>query len=70
MFIDDDTLWIIDFKTARPMEDETIGDFIERQKSLHRKQLMKYKVILQGVFNLPTKVALYCPAVSKLVNFD
>jgi ATP-dependent exoDNAse (exonuclease V) beta subunit len=69
MFIDDDTLWIIDFKTARPMEDEAIGDFIERQKSLHRKQLMKYKDILQGVFNLPTKVALYCPAVSKLVNF-
>ena len=70
MFIDDDILWIIDFKTARPMEDEAIGDFIERQKSLHRKQLMKYKDILQGVFNLPTKVALYCPAVSKLVNFD
>ena len=69
MFIENDILWIIDFKTARPMEDEAIGDFIERQKSLHRKQLMKYKDILQGVFNLPTKVALYCPAVSKLVNF-
>ena len=70
LFIEDDILWIIDFKTAKPMEDEAISDFIERQKNTHRKQLMKYKDILQGVFNLPTKVALYCPAVSKLINFD
>jgi ATP-dependent exoDNAse (exonuclease V) beta subunit len=70
MFIENDILWIIDFKTARPKEDENIGDFIEHQKIFHRKQLMEYKDILQGVFNLPTKVALYCPAVSKLVNFD
>ncbi len=70
LFIEDEVLWIIDFKTAKPLEDETIDDFIERQKNLHRKQVMKYKDILQDVFHLPTKVALYCPAISELINFD
>jgi len=70
LFIDEDILWIIDFKTAKPIENEVVSDFIERQKNLHLKQVMKYKDVLQDVFNLPTKVALYCPAISELINFD
>ena len=60
-------LWIIDFKTASPTKDESIDTFIERQKKSHQEQLLEYQEILQNVFKLPTKLALYCPAISKLI---
>ena len=67
LFIEDGVLWIIDFKTASPTKDESIDTFIERQKKSHQEQLLEYQEILQNVFKLPTKLALYCPAISQLI---
>ena len=67
LFIEDGVLWIIDFKTASLTKDESIDTFIERQKKSHRGQLLEYQEILQNIFKLPTKLALYCPAISQLI---
>ena len=67
LFIEDGMLWIIDFKTASPTKGESIDAFIERQKNSHQEQLLEYQEILQNVFKLPTKLALYCPAISQLI---
>jgi len=67
LFIDNGILWIIDFKTATPNEDESINSFIERQKHSHHKQLLEYQEILEEVFRIPSRSALYCPSVSQLI---
>ena len=38
LFIDDGTLWIIDFKTASIDKGETLGEFINRQKLSHQSR--------------------------------
>jgi ATP-dependent exoDNAse (exonuclease V) beta subunit len=68
LFVEDGVLWIVDFKTASPTKDESIDMFIERQKHSHREQLIEYQAILQDIFKLPTKLALYCPAISQLIH--
>ncbi len=67
LFIDNGILWIIDFKTATLNEDESINSFIERQKHSHHKQLLEYQEILEEIFRLPSRLALYCPSVSQLI---
>ncbi len=67
LFVEDATLWIIDFKTASLNEGESMGSFIERQKLSHQKQIKTYQEVLEDFFKLPSKVALYCPAVSQLI---
>ena len=67
LFIEDDVLWIIDFKTASLKKGESITSFIERQKNSHLKQILEYQEILEGIFKLPSRLAIYCPAISKLI---
>ena len=68
LFIEDGVLWVIDFKTSSPQKEESIDAFIERQKRSHREQLLEYQAILQKHFNSPTKLAIYCPAISQLIH--
>jgi hypothetical protein len=35
--------WVIDFKTAKPAENEPLNKFIQRQQNQHDKQLRFYK---------------------------
>ena len=67
LFIEDDVLWIIDFKTASLGKGESISSFIERQKKSHLKQIMEYQEILEDIFKLPSRLAIYCPAISQLI---
>jgi len=60
-------LWIIDFKTASLGKGESISSFIERQKKSHLKQIMEYQEILEDIFMLPSRLAIYCPAISQLI---
>ncbi len=67
LFVEDGVLWIIDFKTASLNEGENLNAFIERQKTAHQTQIEKYKAVLEKFYQLPSKSALYCPAVSQLI---
>ncbi len=70
LFIEDDILWIIDFKTAELATDETLEQFVSRQQSQHAKQLLFYKQTLAQIYDNHIRCALYCPAVSQLIELD
>ena len=67
LFIDNNILWIIDFKTTTPGLEEPINAFISRLTKQHQGQLSHYQSVLEEVFQLPTKAALYCPAVPQFI---
>ena len=67
LFVEGGILWIIDFKTASLSDDESKEDFTERVKKQHQDQLHHYQSILEGIFQLPSKAAIYCPAASELI---
>jgi ATP-dependent exoDNAse (exonuclease V) beta subunit len=68
LFIEDGTLWVIDFKTAELLLGETTEQYSARQHSKHAKQLMLYKEALANSHKGEIKCALYCPAVSQLIE--
>ena len=68
LFVDNDILWVIDFKTAEPLADESLDQFIRRQQSQHTKQLLFYKEALTDVYNNTIKCAIYCPAVQTTIE--
>jgi len=70
LFIDDDVLWIIDFKTASLLDDESESQFVQRQKSEHTKQLLFYQEVLSKIYPNNIKCALYCPAVQKIIEIS
>jgi ATP-dependent exoDNAse (exonuclease V) beta subunit len=67
LFIENDVLWIIDFKTVSPAPSEPKAVFVERVKKQHQAQLTHYQDVLEGVFKLPSKTAIYCPAIGELI---
>ncbi|SFV85139.1 ATP-dependent DNA helicase pcrA [hydrothermal vent metagenome] len=70
LFVDEGIMWVIDFKTAEPTENETLDAFIERQKEQHTKQLLFYKQAISEIYTLPVHCALYCPSVSQLIEIS
>jgi len=67
LFVEEGVLWIVDFKTASPALGEPTDVFIGRIKKQHQEQLFHYQSVLEGIFQLPTKAAIYCPAIPKLI---
>ncbi|WP_428086933.1 UvrD-helicase domain-containing protein [Candidatus Thioglobus sp.] len=70
LFIDDDILWIVDFKTASQLGNESVKQFSQRQALKHRKQLLFYKQILAETYTNKIQCALYCPSVQKIIKID
>ncbi|RUA06990.1 MAG: DNA helicase UvrD [Gammaproteobacteria bacterium] len=70
LFIDEGTLWVIDFKTAKPAEDEPLEAFIKRQQQEHTKQLQFYKTAMSEIYDYPVRCALYCPSVKQLIEIS
>jgi hypothetical protein len=70
LFIEDDILWVIDFKTAELLDDESLDQFVRRQQAQHAKQLLFYQETLSKVYDNPIKCALYCPTVSQLIEIS
>jgi ATP-dependent exoDNAse (exonuclease V) beta subunit len=70
LFIEDNVLWIIDFKTAELLSGELIDKYIIRQKSKYTKQLSFYKEVLINNYSGEIKCALYCPSVQKIIEIN
>ncbi len=70
LFIDNDVLWIIDFKTAEPAQSESLAQFISRQQTQHAEQLLFYKSVLADIYPNNIQCALYCPAVCQLIEIQ
>jgi len=67
LFIEGGILWIIDFKTTSLSAEESKKDFSERVKQQHQDQLRHYQSVLESIFQLPSKAAIYCPAIPRLI---
>lgn len=67
IFIENNTLWIIDFKTISPNTNENIEKFTARVKKEYQQQLYQYSDILSNVFTMPIKMAIYCPSLPQLI---
>ncbi len=70
LFIENDVLWIIDFKTAEPLAEESLDQFIRRQQSQHTQQLMFYKETLTNIYDNAIQCALYCPSIQKIIKIN
>ena len=73
-FIDPETgeRWIVDYKTSRPMPEETLTDFGQRERQHYASQLSGYATLLQG-FDQPEvtiRMALYFPAIPYWLPID
>ncbi len=68
LFIDDDVLWVIDYKIAEPAQNEPLASFIKRQQKQHARQLLFYKQAMSEIYACPVRCALYCPSVSQLIE--
>lgn len=55
------TLWIIDYKTSRPLERESQAAFLAREQQHYRRQLLDYKQLLSSCYQhrYPVRTALY-----------
>jgi len=64
------TLWIIDYKTSEPEEDQTLEEFLLQEINAYQQQLGLYKRAMQGLGYQKIKTALYFPAVCVLREFE
>ena len=63
-FIEDNTLWIIDYKTSHMKTDNT-QSFFNDQFTLHKNQLSSYVHALKPLFPIRTRIALYYPLIQE-----
>jgi ATP-dependent exoDNAse (exonuclease V) beta subunit len=61
VFVDNDTCWIIDYKSTHPEQQQSINDFFAIQERLHRPQLEKYAELYRQLTSHPIRIALYFP---------
>jgi ATP-dependent exoDNAse (exonuclease V) beta subunit len=69
-FIDEEgTRWIIDYKSSRPRNDETLAQFVAREVVRYRDQLEQYRMLVAQLAPVsqqeshPIRLALYFPCV-------
>lgn len=55
------SLWIIDYKTSRPLERESQAAFLAREQQQYQRQLLDYKQLLSNCYQqrYPIRTALY-----------
>ncbi len=70
IFIDNDTVWIIDYKTSTPHTNEKLANFLLRQKQEHQQQMLLYKQVLANFYSQNIKTALYLLVVDELLEVN
>ncbi len=60
-FVDQNTRWIIDYKSTTPAHNENIKDFLQNQLATHSAQLQRYHVLFSTLETQPIRCALYFP---------
>ena len=71
MFLDDDTRWIIDYKSGQPREGQDIRSFCKEQISRHQTQLLTYKTIASNIYleNIRTGLFFTSSSIFEEVSF-
>ena len=66
-FVDQDTRWIIDFKTSRHAGGDLDG-FLQQESERYGEQMRAYRQAMTGMNDLPIKTALYYPVFDRLLE--
>ena len=70
-FVDqDNTRWIIDYKTSQQQPDQTESEFIQSQTEKYRSQLENYRDLMKAVENRTTRLALLLTDIPALVEIE
>jgi len=67
-FKDDETHWIVDFKSDKPLAKEDEDSFANRLKRNHSEQLNKYSIIIKKIYNENCRALIFSPYISYLVE--
>ncbi len=67
-FIEDDVIWIIDYKLIAPNEDEKENVFLKRMLETYQPQMDKYRSLVKQIDSKEVKTMLYFPLISKGLN--
>ena len=57
--------WIIDYKSSRPADKETLESFLDRQDKQYRGQLIAYARLYKEFENVPVRMALFFTAIPR-----
>ncbi|MCV6606455.1 MAG: PD-(D/E)XK nuclease family protein, partial [Porticoccaceae bacterium] len=67
-FIADGERWIVDYKNARPSDEQSLEDFTRLQLAHYQSQLQHYGKLFTELENRPVRLALYFPLVPHWVE--
>ncbi|MDP7403563.1 MAG: PD-(D/E)XK nuclease family protein, partial [Gammaproteobacteria bacterium] len=70
-FVDqDDTRWIIDYKTSQQQPEQTESEFIQSQTEKYRSQLENYRDLVKATENRTTRLALLLTDIPAVVEIE
>ena len=70
-FVDNHIRWIIDFKSATPLQNQSQQQFLEEQQQQYQQQLLRYaQCFKKHGEQLPIKCALYFPLCQLWIEWD
>jgi len=62
-FVADGIRWIVDYKSAEPQADETLAQFIQREKLAYLAQINEYVTLIKVLDTRPIKAGIYFPMI-------
>jgi ATP-dependent exoDNAse (exonuclease V) beta subunit len=65
-----DERWIIDYKTSRPLPEESVAEFSARELTSYRDQLEGYRKAMLALDPRPIRCALYFTAIAHMAILD
>lgn len=70
-FVDaEGTRWIVDYKSSRPHEHETLADFLAREAATYAAQLRTYRDLVAQLDARPIRTALYFPRIPHFFELE
>ncbi|WP_188151297.1 UvrD-helicase domain-containing protein [Teredinibacter waterburyi] len=82
VFLDQQTLWIIDYKSSAPIDAEAVEDFVEIERTKYHQQMAGYKSLIEKLnySEIPSSIALgrwsriacalYFPCIDVLAEYE
>ena len=69
-FVDADGLrWVVDFKSSRHEDADTLDGFIGGERERYRATMTRYGAIVSALEDRPVRTALYYPVLGRLVEY-
>ncbi|MEJ2431519.1 MAG: UvrD-helicase domain-containing protein, partial [Deltaproteobacteria bacterium] len=73
LVFDGDRWWVVDYKTSRPLEGESVDSFLTRESQLYRPQILAYKEMVANYLNVDinsVRPVLYFTALQRKVEIN